>query len=94
MMNILKLHDEKLRPEFTFADVQGQPTEVMNPDAIIHLAKTGGTEECHALYRAYRSQMRRRCRSGISEQKTRYEAIFAAMAERGYDVEILDGEEK
>ncbi len=66
MMNVLKLHDEGLKPEFTFADVQGQPTEVMNPDAIIHLAKTGGTDECHALYRAYlRSHFERRFRDAI-----------------------------
>ena len=86
--------DERLDPQVTVASVDGEPTELLNADAVIKLMREAKTPEARELWLAYRRakiDLKRR-RHSLSGSKLRSEALMTAMRKTGLNLVATDSD--
>lgn len=86
--------DEGLDPQIMVASVDGEPTEVMNADAVIKLMREAKTPQARELWLSYRKakiDLKRR-RHSLSGGKLRSEALLAAMRKTGLNVVVTEAD--
>jgi hypothetical protein len=69
--------DNDLKPEFTWAPIDGEPTYLMNADGVIALARKTDTPAARRIYRDYRKRKAqlKRSRPDLNDAALRQQAI-------------------